>query len=57
MQMTRWKLCKTPIKDFTMMNWIMRSKIEMVGNCKLPIKFYDINKIIDNSELRMGWAS
>jgi len=39
------------------MNCIMISKIKMVGNCKLPIKFYDINKIIDNSELRMGRAS
>jgi len=56
MEMTRWKLYKTPTKDFTMMNWIMKSKIEMVVNCKLLIKFYDINKIIDNSEPRMGWA-
>jgi hypothetical protein len=27
-----------------------------VVNCKLPIKFYDINKIIDNLEPRMEWA-
>jgi hypothetical protein len=52
--MTRWKLCKTPTKDFTMMNRIMRNKIEMVVNCKPPIKFHDINKIIDNSEPKMG---
>jgi len=38
------------------MNWIMKNKIEMVVNYKLPIKFYDINKIIDNSEPRMGWV-
>jgi hypothetical protein len=28
-----------------------------VVNCKPPIKFHDINKIIDNSEPKMGWAS
>jgi hypothetical protein len=57
MQMTRWKLCKTPTQNFTMINWIMKNKIEMVVNCKPPIKFYDVNKIIDNSKLKMGWAS
>jgi len=36
-----------------MMNWIVRNKIEMVVNCKPPIKFYDVNKIIDNLEQKM----
>jgi hypothetical protein len=51
--MTRWKLCKTPTKDFTIMNWIVRNKIEMMVNCKPLIKFYD-NKIIDSLEPEMG---
>ena len=57
MRMTRWKLCKTPIKDFNMINWIMRNKIEMVVNCKPPIKFYDVYKVIDNLKSKMKWVS
>jgi hypothetical protein len=41
--MTRLELYKTPTKDFTIMNWIVINKIEMVVNCKPPIKFYDVN--------------
>ena len=29
----------------------------MVVNCKPPIKFYDVNKIIDNLEQKMRWVS
>jgi hypothetical protein len=49
--MTRLKLCKTPTENFTMMNWIVRNKIEMVVNCKSTVKFYNVNKNIDNLEL------
>ena len=29
----------------------------MVVNYKPPIKFYDVNKIIDNLELEMRWVN
>jgi hypothetical protein len=55
--MTQCKLYKIPTEDFTMMNWIVRNKIEMVVNCKLLVKFYDVNKNIDNLEPEMRWVS
>jgi len=55
--MTRSNLYKTLTKDFTMMNWILRNKIEIEVNCKPPIKFYDVNKISDNLEPEMRWVS
>jgi hypothetical protein len=55
--MTRWKLCKTLTENFTMMHWIVRNKIEMVANYKSTVKFYDVNKNIDNLESVMRWVS
>ena len=37
----------------TMMSWMVRNKIQIVVNCKPPIKFYNVDKIINNLELEM----
>jgi hypothetical protein len=40
--------CNPPVENFTSGNWIVGNIIKMLVNYKFLIKFYDINKNINN---------